>query len=629
MSYDPVPGVDTHYDHHTQTYAPSRRQKIRSFTVICLVINRTIGHGIFVTPSRIIQGTGSVGISLIFWVLGGVFAFCGMQVWLEFGLSIPRHPVEGITQNVPRSGGEKNYLEHVLRNPKFLATCMYGIVFIILGNLSGNAIAFGSYIMAAAGYEDPDRGAVLGLAVAALSAAVVLHVCSRRGGIMINNIFAVYKILIFLIIIVLGFTIRGGRDLGGGNIHTTNFDTKVSFGSYAKDVSSYSNSFLYVLYAYSGFEQPFYVLSEVDRPKKNFPKAMYGAMALTFVLFILVNFSYLSVVQFEDILSNPSTDIATLFFERVFGTETAGRVMAGAIALSILGNIVVMTFTASRVKQEIAKEGILPWSLVFATGRTTPDAWLRQKWQKRRAAKKNRPEPLEQAPMAGLALHYVSSLFLLAVTAMLEPTVSYFVLVSLYSYVMVVLMGFLTSTGLLYMKLGKSLGLHNREWVKGINTPFGPFPAIFYSLVCGFLLITAFLRPSPTSPFARTDIRWFIVPAIGLSTPLWGVLWWLGLHAVMKQRGLKLVVTRFPYCEKDDEGAEWVMKHEIVDHSWRAEHEGGGMGGGGLIREGEFGEGGDGGSGSGDMWQRGKNSYEMRATEGAFVRGNEGYFRDT
>jgi hypothetical protein len=33
---------------------------------------------------------------------------------------------------------------------------------------------------------------------------------------------------------------------------------------------------------------------------------------------------------------------------------------------SAIGNVIVVTFTAARVKQEIAKEGILPYSLFFA-----------------------------------------------------------------------------------------------------------------------------------------------------------------------------------------------------------------------------------------------------------------------
>jgi amino acid transporter len=51
----------------------------------------------------------------------------------------------------------------------------------------------------------------------------------------------------------------------------------------------------------------------------------------------------------------------------------------GIIAISIFGNILVATFTAARVNQEIAKEGILPFSLFFATSHPTPSAWLQSK----------------------------------------------------------------------------------------------------------------------------------------------------------------------------------------------------------------------------------------------------------
>lgn len=91
-------------------YAPSKQDKIKSFTVACLILNRSIGSGIFATPANIIRGTNSIGISLLFWSLGGLLAFCGTLVWLEFGLSIPREHVEGKDRAVPRSGGEKNYV---------------------------------------------------------------------------------------------------------------------------------------------------------------------------------------------------------------------------------------------------------------------------------------------------------------------------------------------------------------------------------------------------------------------------------------------------------------------------------------------------------------------------------------
>jgi hypothetical protein len=114
LNFDPedLEGLDEVVDEDTRkAYAPTKRQKIHSFTVACLILNRTIGTGIFVTPSIILQATNSPGISLLFWGIGGLLSVCALLVWLEFGLSTPRRVVTGGSkQPVPRSGGEKNYV---------------------------------------------------------------------------------------------------------------------------------------------------------------------------------------------------------------------------------------------------------------------------------------------------------------------------------------------------------------------------------------------------------------------------------------------------------------------------------------------------------------------------------------
>jgi hypothetical protein len=140
-----------------------------------------------------------------------------------------------------------------------------------------------------------------------------------------------------------------------------------------------------------------------------------------------------------------------------------------------------MTFTASRVKQELAKEGIIPWALFFATGRTTPISWLKAQWRgKHRGAKLESQDayahtnPLEQSPMAALGLQWLSSLFLIAITTKLSVNAQYSFLISLYSYVMVVLVAFCTTTGLLYCKF------FGADWVGEFKPWGGPAAAITY-----------------------------------------------------------------------------------------------------------------------------------------------------
>lgn len=91
-------------------------------------VGRIIGTGIFSTPSSILGSVGSVGASLMLWVLGFVLSLCGLFIWLEFGTMFPR------------SGGEKVYLEAVYKKPKYLVTIIFAANAIILGFTAAGCI---------------------------------------------------------------------------------------------------------------------------------------------------------------------------------------------------------------------------------------------------------------------------------------------------------------------------------------------------------------------------------------------------------------------------------------------------------------------------------------------------------
>lgn len=141
---------------------------------------------------------------------------------------------------------------------------MFGVIFIILGNHAGNAIAFGKYFMQAIGAPDHPR-AVQALAVAVLTVACLIHAIWRKGGIVLNNALAFIKLLLLVAVIVIGFSVAGGADFGNGSIGkdaiTENFSTKKSFSNPSGDAGSYARSIVYIVYSYSGFKQPFYVSS--------------------------------------------------------------------------------------------------------------------------------------------------------------------------------------------------------------------------------------------------------------------------------------------------------------------------------------------------------------------------------
>ena len=144
---------------------------------------------------------------------------------------------------------------------------MFAVLYVIFGNLSGNAIAFGIYVCEAAGIKG--RNSVIrGLAISVLTAACLLHGFWRKGGIIVNNGIALLKVLVLLAIIGIGFAASAGASFGHGPVHgytvtdrgkAPNFDIHSSFAGARRDAGSYINSILFCIYTYSGFDQPFYV----------------------------------------------------------------------------------------------------------------------------------------------------------------------------------------------------------------------------------------------------------------------------------------------------------------------------------------------------------------------------------
>jgi hypothetical protein len=43
------------------------------------------GNRIYATPSNILRSSGSVGVSLIMWLVGALIAACGTTVYIELG----------------------------------------------------------------------------------------------------------------------------------------------------------------------------------------------------------------------------------------------------------------------------------------------------------------------------------------------------------------------------------------------------------------------------------------------------------------------------------------------------------------------------------------------------------------
>ncbi|KAL2194016.1 amino acid permease-domain-containing protein [Corynascus similis CBS 632.67] len=577
--------------------APAQRYQLNFLDVTCLLINRMIGTGIFESPQILMIGTNSTGVTLLFWFIGIIYCLAAAHVYVEYGLNVPRYIFNGVEQSVPRSGGDLNYLQYVYRKPRYkkdtvlLIGCLFGISFICIGNMAGNCILCAVRLLQAA-HPDQDAtsfgpGKVRGIAIAIAVFACFIHSFSRRGGILLNNVLALVKVGILLLLIGMACAVAAGsvRSVSTGSEVSNEFHNNTSpstaFANATGEANGYAQAFLSIIYAFNGLDQPNYVLGEINKPRRTFPLAMFTGVGTVSLLYMAVNLCYMVVVP-ATLQSRGS--VAQQFFDRTFGVLssdsalTGRRVFNAFLAISSFGNIVVMTYTAARMKQEIAKQGFLPWAKFFAQNEDVSlGRFLRWLENHRLNIKFLKAENhSERTPVGALVLHFFSCLVLIFATYNLDPDDAYKLLSVLIAYLTTAFFGFFLALGILILHFcgppatepdenqpaQKPVKKTWTEMTRGtVNPRVSITSAFIYLIGNAYPIITTWLPPSRR--FGNQKVAWYLVPVISFCVLGFSALWFLGFLARA-------------YIQKSKRNVEFGLRRK-PDFDWA---DGGGEGGG-------------------------------------------------
>ena len=278
------------------------------------------------------------------------------------------------------------------------------------------------------------------------------------------------------------------------------------------------------------------------------------------------------VVRREDQIE-PNDDVSLQFFVNTLGEEVGARVLAGFMAISSLGNIIVTVFTFARVKQEIAKEGIIPFPNFFAENSNLLGCLAKRKG---RLSSLNEP-----TPNGALLLHWVTSvLLILATWAQERATDSYVIIVSLYSYTVDAFFFFVVAAGLLYLRLYNPSS--HSPWRQKSSFPhaLSIVSATILALATAFPLIVAWIPPSISSSDSAVDKKvvealipsypWYSTPMIGWSLLGFAFVYWACFRYILPQvgnrKGKDFIVERQPFLRM--EHGYYIQWHETVDFHW-------------------------------------------------------------
>ncbi|KAH9502677.1 b(0,+)-type amino acid transporter 1 [Bulinus truncatus] len=306
-----------------------------SFIVGCIV-----GSGIFVSPKGVLDGTGSVGLSLIVWAGSGLISLMGSLCYCELGTLIPK------------SGAEYSYLREAYGDYIGFLYVWVAIVLMRPASLAIMSLTFGTYFSTLFDICGPPENPAKIAAVVCLITIMLLNCYSTQLSARLQIVTTVAKVAALLVIIIGGIYRMA---IGHTEVVSTGFDESTS------DPSTIALSFYDALWAYDGWNNLNYVTEELKNPSKNLPRANIASILIVIIIYCLTNIGYLTAMTKEELLG--SNAVAVLWGERVL--VSAAIIMPLSVMVSTLGSTNATAFSGGRSTFAAARDGNFPEVLSF------------------------------------------------------------------------------------------------------------------------------------------------------------------------------------------------------------------------------------------------------------------------
>ena len=304
-------------------------KKISIYTASAIVIANMIGTGVFTSVGFQLASVQNTWSIVLLWLAGGVLALFGAFAYAELGT------------HFKESGGDYIYLSRVFHPMLGYLSAWAGLTVGFSAPVALAAMAFTKYL-APFGLQNN-----LWLAISIIVLTGLMHSFTIRNSSKFQNLSTAIKIIFILVLIVLGFTIKGS---------STN--AILLDDSWKQDLAKpgFAVSMVYVAFAYTGWNAASYVVDEIYNPAKNLPKALIGSTLFVTVVYVFFQIALLKNATAAELQGKE--EVTFIAFDKLLGT-TGGKWVSAFIAIQLIATISSYLWVGPRVTWAMAKENKL------------------------------------------------------------------------------------------------------------------------------------------------------------------------------------------------------------------------------------------------------------------------------